>query len=710
MAASLLAIVQVSYPIAYSSGTGAGLAVRGQRQQFPSSGHPAWLRPSVSLDVVSVMEGLTSTWLRWRPPACRVAVWVLAVAGPALLTLAAQPLHSALGQGGFLFAALLLVIALAVVGGMRPALAALVLSVLARVFIFAPPFTNLGVGMPPNVVSLVGFTIAGVAVSVLIARLAQLAGEQAALRRVAMLVVRSVPAEKLFAAAIEEAGRLVGADYACMGRYESGELVCVATWSRAAERFPAGGRWSAARALAGAVSRAGRPPRMGDIASACGPLADDARAHGVRSAAAVPIMAGGRIWGVMLIGSTLKWAPPARTEGRLVSFADLLGAAISNAEIRVGIARLVGEQAALRRVATLVAGGARPEAVFTAVTEEAGQLLRVENTMMIRYEPDGTSSIVARWGRSGQVILPVGDRQPLGGRNLATMISQTCGPARLDYDGDVSGARVMRLAEAGLRSAVGAPIMIQGRLWGAIMAASVDKLALSPDAEARIGSFTGLVATAVSNAESLAELTASRARVVAAADKTRRQIERDLHDGAQQRLVSLGLALRAAQEAVPPAPGHLRDELAYVADGLTSVLDDLRETARGIHPTILSEGGLVPALKTLARRSIVPVELDVQAVARLPEPVEAAAYYVISEALANAAKHANASVVRIGADIAGNVLHLRVLDDGDGGADPTLGSGLVGLKDRVEALGGTIAIDSPAGAGTSLDADLPVAA
>ena len=314
------------------------------------------------------MEGLTSAWLRWRPPAWRVAVWVLALAGPALLTLAAQPLHSALGQGGFLFAALLLVIALAVAGGTRPALAALVLSVLARVFIFAPPFTNLGAGMPPNVVSLVGFTIAGVAVSVLIARLAQLAGEQAALRRVAMLVVRSVPAEKLFAAAIEEAGRLVGADYACMGRYESGELVCVATWSRAAERFPAGGRWSVVRAVARAVSRAGRPRRMGDIASACGPLADDARAHGVRSAAAVPITAGGRIWGVMLTGSTRKWAPPARTEGRLVSFADLLGAAISNAESRVGIARLAGEQAALRRVATLVAGGARPEAVFTAVT------------------------------------------------------------------------------------------------------------------------------------------------------------------------------------------------------------------------------------------------------------------------------------------------------------------------------------------------------
>jgi signal transduction histidine kinase len=219
-----------------------------------------------------------------------------------------------------------------------------------------------------------------------------------------------------------------------------------------------------------------------------------------------------------------------------------------------------------------------------------------------------------------------------------------------------------------------------------------------------------LLGAAVSNVESLAELTASRARVLAAADEARRQIERDLHDGAQQRLVSLTLALRAAQQAVAPASGHLGNKLASVADGLTSVLDDLRELARGIHPTILREGGLVPALKTLARRSTIPVELNVGAIGRLPEPVEVAAYYVTCEALANAAKHSNASVVQVGAEIAGDVLRLHVTDDGDGGADPSLGSGLMGLKDRVEAIGGNIAIMSPAGGGTTLDADLPFAA
>jgi signal transduction histidine kinase len=229
------------------------------------------------------------------------------------------------------------------------------------------------------------------------------------------------------------------------------------------------------------------------------------------------------------------------------------------------------------------------------------------------------------------------------------------------------------------------------------------------DTEARLASFTELVATAISNAENLGELTASRARVVAAADETRRRIERDLHDGAQQQLVWLSLTLQAAQTAVPPQLAQLRDELAHVAEGLAGVLEDLQEMARGIHPAILAQGGLGPALKTLARRSSVPVELDVRAATRLPERVEVAAYYVVAEALSNAAKHAHASVVHVDADAAGRALRLRVRDDGAGGADPARGTGLVGLKDRVEALGGTIIVQSPAGAGTCLDVELPLA-
>jgi signal transduction histidine kinase len=652
---------------------------------------------------------MTSAWLRQRPRSLRVVLWVLAVAGPALLTMAALRLHSSLIENGFLFSALILVVALAVAGGVRPALTALVLTILVRVFFFGPPFASQRAGMP-NIISLAGFAIAGVAISMLIGKVGQLAAVQAALRRVATQVARTVPAEEVFTEAAGEAGPLVGADYVRMGHFESGDLIGIGAWDRTAERGHACGPWQLIRGLSKAVPRIGRPVRMDDIAGACAPLLDDARGHGIRSVVAVPIMAGEQTWGVMLAGSIMRWALPTFAEARMAAFADLLGTAISNADSRAGLTRLAEEQAALRRVATLVAREARPETVFTAVTEEAGRLLRVEITSMLRYEPDGTSTIVASWGRGAKATLPVGDRQPLGGKNLATIIAETSRPARLDHYDDVSGARVERLARAGFRSAVAAPIMVQGRLWGALLAGAADDHALSANAEARIGSFTDLVATAVSNAESRAELMASRARVLAAGDEARRQIERDLHDGAQQRLVSLTLAVRAAQAEVPPTCGQLAQGLGGVAEGLASVLDDLRELARGIHPTVLSSGGLVPALKTLARRSIVPVELDVQAVERLPERVEVAAYYVISEALTNAAKHSDASVVQIGAEIDNDVLHLRVIDDGHGGADPALGSGLVGLKDRVEAQGGKIGIHSPAGAGTTLDAELPLVA
>jgi signal transduction histidine kinase len=217
-----------------------------------------------------------------------------------------------------------------------------------------------------------------------------------------------------------------------------------------------------------------------------------------------------------------------------------------------------------------------------------------------------------------------------------------------------------------------------------------------------------LVRVAEEQAESRVEIAASRARIVAAADETRRQIERDLHDGAQQRLVSLGLGVRAAQAAVPPGLGDLEGELSRVAEGLASVQDELREFARGIHPAILAEGGLEAALKTLARRSAVPVKLDMRSDVRPTERVEVAAYYVVSEALANAAKYAHASVVHVEVEPVDRFLRVDVTDDGVGGADPARGSGLVGLKDRVEALGGTITIKSPPGEGTFMCVQLPL--
>jgi signal transduction histidine kinase len=220
--------------------------------------------------------------------------------------------------------------------------------------------------------------------------------------------------------------------------------------------------------------------------------------------------------------------------------------------------------------------------------------------------------------------------------------------------------------------------------------------------------FTELVATALGNAESRAELAASRTRIVAAADDTRRRIERDLHDGTQQRLVSLGLELRLAQGMVPAELPQLDTELGSVADQLNGVVDDLREIARGIHPAILSKGGLRPALKTLARRSTVPVILDVTIARRLPAPIEVAAYYVVAEALTNAAKHAQASEIAVSVETQDRDLRLLVRDNGIGGANATKGSGLVGLKDRVEALGGRLQLSSPSAAGTSLSISIPL--
>jgi signal transduction histidine kinase len=316
-------------------------------------------------------------------------------------------------------------------------------------------------------------------------------------------------------------------------------------------------------------------------------------------------------------------------------------------------------------------------------------------------------TIVAAWSAAGNAI-PVGARPRLGGDNLSTLVWQTRRPVRMDSYAGSSGDLGAVAHDAGLRSGVATPIIVQGRLWGVMVAASVDEQPLAADTEARLASFTELVATAIANAESRSALDASRARIVAASDEARRRIERDLHDGAQQRLVSLGLTLRAAQTAVPPKLGELGGELANVAEGLTNVLDELRELASGIHPAILAKGGLGSALRTLARRSTVPVELDVQAQAKLPEQVEVAAYYVVSEALTNAAKHAQASVVHVDAEAVEGALRLCVRDDGAGGADPARGSGLVGLKDRVEALGGSIAVQSPVGAGTTLHAELPL--
>jgi PAS domain S-box-containing protein len=366
--------------------------------------------------------------------------------------------------------------------------------------------------------------------------------------------------------------------------------------------------------------------------------------------------------------------------------------------------RLAAEQAALRRVATLVATGASPADVFSAVAGEVERLLGAGVALIARLDPTGSVVIVASAGIAPAEV-PVGTRIPLDPEMAIGKVLQTGRSARVD---DLSGtSRAERSARLGVHCSAAAPILVEGALWGTIaIATTKDRFAAG--VEERLEKFTELLATAIGNAETRSQLTASRRRIVTASDDARRRIERNLHDGTQQRLAALGLGLQAAMAAVPPDRDDLRAELSAIATGLRDALTDLQKVSRGVHPAVLSKGGLAPALRTLASRSAIPIDLDLATEARLPEPVEVAAYYVASEAAANATKHAHASRLEIALTTADGNLLLSIRDDGVGGADPERGSGLVGLRDRVEALGGRIRIDSPPGGGTSLAITLPL--
>ena len=367
--------------------------------------------------------------------------------------------------------------------------------------------------------------------------------------------------------------------------------------------------------------------------------------------------------------------------------------------------RLADEQAALRRVATAVAAEHEAARLFALVSEEVGRLLEARTAHMFRFDTDGQAgTIVGGWAVNREHILPVGTRMPLDGDTATTRVWRTGRPARMDSYEQAEGELAERLRGYGVQAVVAAPVFLSGSLWGAVIVSTLDPEPFPQDAEQRISYFAELAAQALANAQAREELAASRARIVAAGDAERRRLERNLHDGAQQRLVSLALMLRLAARRHPDD----RD-LSLAGEELGHALQELRELARGIHPAVLSERGLEPAVRAVADRAPVPVELAVGFDERLPEAVEAAAYYVVSEALTNVAKYAGASFVRVTIERVdgGRVARIAVSDDGAGGADPAGGSGLRGLADRVEALGGRLAIDSPPGAGTTLRADIP---
>src|SRR5690242_3669339 len=537
------------------------------------------------------------------------------------------------------------------------------------------------------------------------------AEEQAALRRVATLVAGGAPPEEVFTAVPEEAGRLLKVDYTVVSRYDADGLVTVVGgWARTDPGRPLaiGLRLKPeGRNIHALVFQTGQPTRIDDYGTAVGAFADVARDWQYRSSVGVPISVEGRLWGVMIAGSREE-SLPADTEARLAGFTEMVATAIADAQARVELRGFAEEQAALRRVATLVARGAPPEEVFGAVAEEVGRLLGTDSTVMSRYDPDGAATVVGVWDGTGAArVIPVGLRLGFGGRNVHTLVFQTGRPERIDDYAAASGDAADAARGWGFRSAVGVPISVEDRLWGVMSVASAREEPLSADTEERLAAFTELIVTALVNAEAQAALDASRARIVAAADETRRRLERDLHDGIQQRLVAL--ALKAGTIAMmTPQPGEeIRGELSRLADGLGTAMDELREVSHGIHPAILSEAGLGPALEALARRSAVPVELDLHLGQRLGEHVEAAGYYIASEAITNVAKHARASVIDMRVDGCDGALILSISDDGVGGADPGRGSGIIGLKDRVEALGGTISILSLPGHGTLLHVKLP---
>jgi signal transduction histidine kinase len=540
---------------------------------------------------------------------------------------------------------------------------------------------------------------------------AALAEEQAALRRVATLVARGVAPDELFDAVVRELAQLLDVDAAYMARYEpDGTAVGVASWSRAGGHLPVGTRSPVDGAnVTSTVRRTGRPARLDTYPDPADPVAAMLLERGVQASVGAPIVVDGRAWGVMVASSKVEGQPPPPdTEARIAAFGELVATALSNAEARAEAERLTDEQTALRRVATLVAQGSPPEEIFAAVAEEFGRLLRVDDMRMVRYEEHGKRAvIVGSWGAFDEAM-GVGERMAIGGENVASLVLERRKAARVD-DFTHAGGPIGELARGvGVRSAVGAPIVVDGRVWGAMVAASGRAAPLPSGTEARLGQFTELVATAISNIQAREDLDASRARLVEATDDERRRLVRDLHDGAQQRLVHTVITLKLALRALEQHDARLGALVREGVEQAEGAMEELRELAHGILPSALTSGGLRAGVDALVSRMPVPVERDIEP-ERLPAAVEATAYFVVAEALTNVAKHSHASGAAVAAHVAQDALLVTVRDDGVGGARID-GSGLRGLADRLAVLHGRLTVESPRGAGTLVTAAIPIPA
>jgi PAS domain S-box-containing protein len=527
--------------------------------------------------------------------------------------------------------------------------------------------------------------------------------EQAALRRVATLVAEGAPAQELFANVVEEIGNLLGVDAVGLGRnHEDESMSPLAMWAADGDHPPTQRMRTKPGSLMWDIVHTGKPARKEDWSTVESLTATIVRDQmGIRSSVGAPIHAGGRLWGAIVVHSKTPTLPPD-TEARLERFAALVVTALENARARAEVQGLADEQAALRRVATLVAHGADAGAVFDAVTAEVAELFNVWASLA-RYDDD-VLTVVAHRGD----FVHVGDRYPLGGTNVTSIVLRTGRTARLDDYGEATG-RIGEVAQrAGVSTVVAAPVVVEGRTWGVLVAQWRDRRGAPDDAEERLARFAGLLDTAIANADSRDQLAASRARVLAAGDDARRRLVRDLHDGAQQRLVHTTVTLKLALRALSENPSQAEANLMEALSAAERATAELRELAHGILPSVLTRGGLRAGVCALVSRLDLLVDVDVSQ-ERLHPDIEASAYFIIAEGLTNVVKHARATRAAVRATIEDGGLTLEIEDDGVGGADPE-GHGLLGIADRVDALGGRLLIESAPSGGTRLTARLPLSA
>jgi PAS domain S-box-containing protein len=541
--------------------------------------------------------------------------------------------------------------------------------------------------------------------------LRRLASEQAALRRVATLIARGANAANVFAAVAKEVAQTLDVPLTAVIRFEPWAAATqVGVWG-VDNPFPVGTSWTLdERSVSGMVASTGRPARVSDYEQVPGTISSTlARDAGIRTAVGVPIIVDGESWGAMMALANEERDLPADTEERLARFTELVATAIANIQARDDLREVADEQAALRRVATLVARGTDSGSVFDAVCREAGVLIGASSVNLACFTSDGFNLTMAGWSLRDTHV-PMGTRLPLDADTINGVIQRTAAPARFDSYAGISGELADLIRQRGIVSEVGAPVLVEGHLWGALIAGIDGEELLPVGTEHRVARFAELIATAVSTATARSELIASRARIVTSGDEARRRIERNLHDGAQQRLVALGLDLEALRRSIPADQKDAHAGIERIARDIDAVLDDIRELSRGLHPALLARGGLRGSLRSLARKSPIRVQLDVDVGQRPPEAVEIAVYYVVSEALANAAKHSRAAQITVRVEQSAGFLRATIEDDGVGGAEASAGSGLVGLIDRVEALGGRFTLDSPPDRGTRISVVLPVAA